>query len=228
VSALLTMVIAPLILLDRVPGQPRSRWEPPPLLACLLLGIATVALQSPTAIGVMSRGGLVPLLALAAMLVMSLGFWSVVLPLGDRLGGMLAAGYVLFGGVLISMPATLIILVPTDIYAAFHAQEASTVAPLTDQVVSGFILFAAVKIAVFTVFTVIFRDATREIAAEERDGDGGSRVPPPPDVPDWALRLSEGAPTTAEPRPRPAVGAGLHRKVRPVEDHLAGDLPDQR
>jgi hypothetical protein len=169
------------------------------------VGIATVAAQLPPAVTALSRGGAITLVALTLQLLLAIAFWSVVIPLGYRLRGLLAAGYVLLGGVFIRMPAMLLILLPHDIYASFHASAPSTIDPMTDQVVSGFILFAAVKLAIFTVFTVIFR-AAFEDPGETHDGDdGGSEVAAPPDVPLWALRLSEGAPTVAEPAPETAA-----------------------
>jgi hypothetical protein len=204
-SATLTMVLAPLCLLD---VGPASRWRRlGPFPACILISAGTVAVQLPWSVGVLGHGGVVAALALVALLFGAIAFWSLVIPPG-RLSGLAAAGYVIVGGSLISMPALLLIMAPRDLYPAYHATGSHLLDGHTDQMLSGFVLFGAVKVVIFIAFSAIFFAASREVAADS-DDDGGSRHRRvPPGLPSWALDLGPGSPSVEEPaaeREREAV-----------------------
>ena len=208
VSALMTMLLAPLCLLA-VPADSRWRRLVRPFPAIGLLAAGTVAVQLPPVVAVVAGGGVLSLLAMLGLLGAALAFWAVVVP-PARIQGLPAAAYVIVGGAFISMPALLLVMAPRDIYAAFHAQNVTGVDPHLDQLLSGFILFGAVKVVIFTAFSVIFFAAGRsEGAAEAADGDGGSRVPRrPTPLPGWVRDIVEGRPLPMVEEPAPPRAAG--------------------
>src|ERR1700730_9684662 len=122
ITALLSMVAAPLWLLDRTgrDADPRPRWGIPAFPAVTLMALGTHAVQLPAAASLLSDGGLLTALVLAVLLAGSLAFWSVVVP-PARVKGLAACGYVVIGGVPISLPSMFLILSPRDIYSALHA-----------------------------------------------------------------------------------------------------------
>lgn len=210
VISLLTMVAAPLSLLDRASGTPRRRWSIPAFPAVALMSVGTVASQLPPVVGVIGEGGPVTALALGALLLMALGFWSVVMP-PARLTGLYAAGYVVAGSLPISMPAMFLIMLPRDIYTAFHAAAASPLAPMDDQTFAGFVLFVFVKITLFVAFSCLFLSAIAERVEDDRDGDGDRERSQPPSLPGWVRQLFGDQPTVEEPAPRvrrEGVGSG--------------------
>lgn len=210
VSSLLTMVAAPLSLLDRASGASRRRWSIPAFPAVALMSVGTVATQLPPVVGVIGEGGPVTALALGVLLLMALGFWSVVMP-PARLSGMIAAGYVVAGSLPISMPAMFLIMLPRDIYTAFHAAAPGPLVPMDDQTFSGFVLFAFVKITLFVAFSCLFLSAFAERVEDDRGGDGELERPQPPALPGWVLQLLHDQPTVEEPAPpvrREGVGSG--------------------
>jgi cytochrome c oxidase assembly factor CtaG len=212
ISAFLTMAVAPLWLLDRSDKGTarRPRWSIPAFPAVTLIAAGTIAVQLPAAVSILSEGGPVTALALSALLVGAIAFWSVVLP-PARVRGIAACGYVVIGGVPISMPAMFLILSQRDIYATFHASTAPAIGAYNDQLFAGFILFAAVKMAIWVVGSCVFFAAARE-AGPPDDDDGGRPVPVGPKVPGWVLGLAENAPTVEEPGPTPA-SPGNREKV---------------
>jgi len=231
--ALLTMVIAPLCLFrgHAIPVRPFP--------AIFFVSAGTIAIQLPAVVAPVSRGGIITILALGALLLGAIAFWSVVIAPQPRIAGLKAAGYVVVGGVPISMPALFLMMAPRDLYASFHASAPSALDPHLDQMLSGFILFSAVKIVIFIVGSVIFFAASREVATDE--GDDGQRQPTGrPDLPHWARQLSPTSPTVEEPaarekarlaphhtspRKRGEDAGSLERQVGAVKDHFAGDLP---
>jgi hypothetical protein len=197
VSALLTMVAAPLILLH--PGAGRRRWTVPAFPAVALMSAGTLASQAPPVVAVIGEGGPLTAVVLVALLVMAVGFWSVVMP-PARLRGLGGAAYVVAGSLPISMPAMFLLTVPRDIYASFHALAPSPLAALDDQILAGFILFAAVKVTMFVAFTCLFIAASREKVEDGPDEGGGDRGSTrPPALPGWVRGLLAGAPTVDEP-----------------------------
>jgi hypothetical protein len=210
VSSLLTMVAAPLCLLDRASGASRRRWSLPAFPAVALMSVGMVVSQLPPVVGFIGEGGPVTALALVAMLVMALGFWSVVMP-PARLSGMIAAGYVVAGSLPISMPAMFLIMLPRDIYTAFHAAGPGPLAPMDDQTFSGFVLFAFVKITLLVAFSCLFLSAVADRVEDDRGGEGERERRQPPDLPGWVRELLRGEPTVEEPVPqvrRERVGSG--------------------
>ena len=207
ISALLSMIIAPVWLLD--PGD--GRWvrrirRITPFVGVLLISVGTIALQAPAVVGYISDGGPVTAVALTAMLAGSIGFWTMVMPPDPPIRGVAAAGYVLIGGMPISLPAMMLILMPRDIYAAFHAAASSPIDGHTDQLLAGFLLFAAVKLAIFGVATILFVQASREVPEDEEDGDDEGTREPLPVVPGWLNELGrEPLPTEPDPMPGLAV-----------------------
>jgi cytochrome c oxidase assembly factor CtaG len=216
ITAFLSMVAAPLWLLDRTgrtPEPPRPSWGIPAFPAVTLIALGTNAVQLPAAANLLSDGGLATALVLAALLGGSLAFWSVVVP-PARVKGLAACGYVVIGGVPISLPAMFLILSPRDIYATFHAASPPAIGALNDQLYAGFILFAAVKIAIWVVGSCVFFAAAAESAASDDDDDGGRPVPAEPKLPGWVRELAADSPTAEEPavaaigeREKEAVGA---------------------
>jgi hypothetical protein len=209
ITAFLSMVAAPLWLLDRTGREAdrRPRWGIPAFPAVTLIALGTNAVQLPGAAGLVSDGGLPTALVLAALLAGSLAFWSVVVP-PARIKGLAACGYVVIGGVPISLPAMFLILSPRDIYSAFHAASPPAIGAMNDQLYAGFILFAAVKIAIWVVGSCVFFAAAAESAASDDDDDGGRLVPVDPTLPGWVMALSAGSPTAEEP----AVAAARERE----------------
>jgi hypothetical protein len=212
ISALLTMVIAPLWLLD--PGS--GRWlarirRVTPYAGVLLVSLGTILVQLPAVVGSISDGGPLTALALTALLVGAIAFWSMVMPPAPRVTGIGAAGYVIIGGLPISMPAMILILVPGDVYGDFHAHGSAGVDGHLDQLIAGFILFAAVKIVIFSVASMIFVQASREVpAGEDDDDDGGRPVPVAPRVPGWVREL------VRDPLPDEPAPALPEREKEPV------------
>jgi hypothetical protein len=204
ISAFLTMAVAPLWLLDRGEQGPahRPRWSIPAFPAVTLIAAGTIAVQLPAAVNILSEGGAVAAVALSALLLGAIAFWSVVVP-PARIRGLGACGYVVIGGVPISMPAMFLILSQRDLYAGFHASHAPAIGAINDQLFAGFILFAAVKIAIWAVASCVFFAAAGE-ASPAYDDDGGRPVPAGPNLPGWVLGLAADSPTTDEPRPIPA------------------------
>jgi hypothetical protein len=202
ITAFLSMVAAPLWLLDRTGrnADARPRWGIPAFPAVTLVALGTNAVQLPAAANLLSDGGLPTALVLAALLVGSLAFWSVVVP-PARIKGLAACGYVIIGGVPISLPAMFLILSPRDIYSAFHAASPPAIGALNDQLYAGFILFAAVKIAIWVVGSCVFfaAAAAESAASDDDDDDGGHRVPVEPRLPGWVRELSADSPTAEEP-----------------------------
>jgi cytochrome c oxidase assembly factor CtaG len=135
---------------------------------------------------------------LAALLAGSLAFWSVVVP-PARIKGLAACGYVIIGGVPISLPAMFLILSPRDIYSTFHAASPPAIGALNDQLYAGFILFAAVKIAIWVVGSCVFFAAANADNAAAEDDDGGRPVPVEPRLPGWVRELTADSPTAEEP-----------------------------
>jgi cytochrome c oxidase assembly factor CtaG len=177
-----------------------------------MVSLGTILVQLPPVVGSISDGGPLTALALTALLVGAIAFWSMVMRPAPRVTGIGAAGYVIIGGLPISMPAMLLILVPGDVYGEFHANGAALVDGHLDQLIAGFILFAAVKVVIFTVASMIFVQASREVPAEDdEDDDGGRPVPQaPPGVPGWVRELvrdplpDEPAPALPEREKEPA------------------------
>lgn len=198
VSSLLTMVAAPLSLLDRTTGVSRRRWSVPAFPAVALMSVGTLASQAPPVVAAIGEGGLLTVAALAMLLVMAIGFWSVVIP-PARLKGLHAVGYMLLGSLPISMPAMFLIMLPRDIYTAFHAAAPGPLSALDDQTFAGFVLFAFVKVTLFVAFSFLFLSALAE-PAEGEDGDEGGRAgKEPPNLPGWVRALLAGEPTVDEP-----------------------------
>ena len=194
-------------------SRPPAALGIPAFPAVTLMALGTNAVQLPAAASLLSDGGLPTALVLGALLAGSLAFWSVVVP-PARVKGLAACGYVLIGGVPISLPAMFMILSPRDIYAAFHAASPPAIGALNDQLYAGFILFAAVKIAIWVVGSCVFFAAAAESAAADDDDDGGRPVPVEPKLPGWVMELSASSPTADEPavaavgeREKEAVGA---------------------
>jgi len=208
VTSAVTMVLAPLSLLDqphggwlRIPGFLRR-----PFPAVTLLSIGDIAILLPPVVALLDGGGAGSAAVLALLYGGALTFWAVVMP-PARVTGIGAAGYVCAGSVPISMPALLLILAPRDLYPAFHAAGTMGIGGQPDQQVAGFIVFGMVKVVIFIAFSVIFMAAA---ASEERDhgegggDDGGSRVRrPAPGLPGWALDLGPASPSVPEPEPEP-------------------------
>lgn len=208
VSSLLTMVAAPLCLVDRSTGDSRRRWSVPAFPAVVLMSLGTIGSQLPPVVAVIGDGGPVTVGALGLLLLMSLGFWSVVMP-PARLTGMIAAGYMVIGSMPISMPAMFLITLPRDIYTSFHAAAPGPLPPLDDQTFSGFVLFVFVKVTLFVAFSCLFLSAIAE--PDDRGGDGDRDRRQPPAVPGWVREILSGEPTVDEPRPavpREPVGSG--------------------
>jgi hypothetical protein len=215
VSALLTLVVAPLWLLDRSEpaAAPKHAGISPltvsPFLAVFLMAAGTISVQLPPVVAVLSEGGLITALALSLLLLGAIAFWSVLIA-PARVTGIAACGYVVIGGLPISMPAMFLILSPRDIYTGLHAAAPPIIGPMNDQLFAGFILFAAVKIAIWTVATIVFFAAARESAGPDDDDGGlvvpaGPTIPALPAVPDWVLGLATDAPTADEPVAAPPV-----------------------
>jgi cytochrome c oxidase assembly factor CtaG len=203
--ASLTMVAAPLSLLDR----PATRWlqRLGPLPSCLVVGTSAIVIQLPAPASVVGGGGPFALAAYAVLFASAVAFWAVVVPQPARLNGLYAAGYVIAGSVPLSMPALLLMMVPTDLYAGYHAQSPPLIAAMTDQLLAGFVLFATVKVSVFTAFTAIFRAAAREVPADGAGPGGGEHPPGPPELPDWARGLGPASLSVEEPVPAREVPA---------------------
>ncbi|MEA2684204.1 MAG: hypothetical protein QOK05_2532 [Chloroflexota bacterium] len=209
VSSLLTMVAAPLCLLDRGTGESRRRWSVPAFPAVVLMSVGTIGSQLPPVVALIGEGGPVTVVALVGLLLMSLAFWSVVMP-PARLRGLIAAGYVVIGSMPISMPAMFLITLPRDIYTAFHAAAPSPMPALDDQTFSGFVLFVFVKVTLFVAFSCLFLSAVSEAADDERGGEGGRERRQPPALPGWVREILSGHPTVEEPQAdvsREPVGA---------------------
>ncbi|GAC1329985.1 MAG: hypothetical protein NVSMB17_06830 [Candidatus Dormibacteria bacterium] len=207
-TALLTMVAAPLALLDRNTGPSRRRWSIPAFPAVALMSVGTVFFQAPPVVAVIGEGGLLSAAAMGALLLMAMGFWSVVMP-PARLRGLAGAAYVIAGSLPISMPAMFLLTLPRDIYGAFHAAAASPLPGLEDQIYSGFVLFVSVKVTLFVAFTFLFLSAASEKAEGGGDDHGGDReARRPPTLPGWVKALLEGEPTVDEPAVRVVTGAG--------------------
>jgi hypothetical protein len=186
-------------------GRNPPRWFTVPIPACLAVSVVGVTLQLPPVAAVVGTRGLVAMVALSVLLVASIAFWSVVNAPAPRLSGALGAGYVVLGGVPISMPGLILMVAPRDIYSAFHAAGASLLAPTADQQLAGFALLGVVKLGVLIAFTVIFIGAYRE--APDYAGGGGQgpgRDETPPDLPRWAAGLGPQSPAVEEPTPVPA------------------------
>jgi cytochrome c oxidase assembly factor CtaG len=200
ITAFLSMVAAPLWLLDRTgrDADRRPRRGIPAFPAVTLMALGTNAVQLPAAARLLSDGGLLTALVLAVLLAGSLAFWSVVVP-PARIKGLAACGYVVIGGVPISLPSMFLILSPRDIYSAFHAASPPAIGALNDQLYAGFILFAAVKISIWVVGSCVFFAAAAESAAADDGDDGGRPVPVEPRLPDWVMELSADSPTVDEP-----------------------------
>jgi hypothetical protein len=210
ISTLLTLVVAPLWLLDRSErAAAESHFTISPFLAVFLMAAGTISVQLPAVVAVLSDGGLITALALSALLLAAIAFWSVLIA-PARVSGIAACGYVVIGGLPISMPAMFMILSSRDLYAGFHAAAPPLIGAMDDQLYAGFLLFASVKIAIWAVASIVFFAAARESAAPD-DDDGGLPVPAGPTVPGWVLGLASGAPTADEPVP-----------VAPVEKETAG------
>jgi cytochrome c oxidase assembly factor CtaG len=201
-TAILTMVIAPLCLIGRRqrPGS-RPPFSASPFYAIFLVSAGTIALQLPAVVSPVSRGGLITILALTALLLGAVAFWSVVIAPRPRVAGVRAAGYVIVGGVPISMPALFLIIAPRDLYSAFHASLPAALDPHVDQMLSGFVLFTAVKVVIFIVASVIFFAAANETSASGPDQGGSAPDAGRPHLPDWARRLGPGSPAVEEPAP---------------------------
>ena len=208
-SAALTMGLAPLCLLA-VPRASRLRRLARPFPSIVLLSLGTIAVQLPGVVSVVADGGLLSLTAMTVLLLGALAFWAVVVP-PARLSGLAAAGYVIVGGAFISMPALLLVMSPRDLYRGFHAANPTGFDPHVDQLLSGFVLFGAVKLVIFAAFSVIFfAAARREPTAAGDDGDGGSRVPREPGpLPGWVRDIVEGRPLPTAEEPEPARLAGV-------------------
>ena len=199
-SSLLTMVAAPLSLLDRTTGQSRRRWSVPAFPAVVLMSVGTVASQAPPVVAAIGEGGAITALAMTALLLVAMAFWSVVIP-PARLTGLHAVGYMLLGFMPISMPAMFLIMLPRDIYTAFHAAARGPLAPMDDQTFAGFVLFAFVKITLFVAFTLLFVSALAQ-RVDGEDGDDRDRSgKEPPSLPGWVRALLQGEPTVDEPAP---------------------------
>jgi hypothetical protein len=200
VGSLLTMVAAPLSLLDRGVGGGR-RWSVPALPAVVMMSAGTLASQAPPVVTVIGEGGLLTAGALTLLFLAALGFWSVIIQ-PARLRGLHAVGYLLLGFMPISMPAMFLIMLPRDIYTTFHAAGHSPLAPMDDQIFAGFALFALVKITLFVAFTFLFLAAWAQRVdgddGEDRDGQGAV----PPGLPGWVRALLQGEPTVDEPVPQ--------------------------
>lgn len=210
VSSLLTMVAAPLCLLDRATGDSRRRWSVPAFPAVVLMSVGAIGSQLPPVVAVIGDGGPVAVAALGTLLLMSLGFWSVVMP-PARLRGLMAAGYVVIGSMPISLPAMFLITLPRDIYTAFHAAALGPLPPMDDQTFSGFVLFVFVKVTLFVAFSCLFLSAIAEGAEDDGGGDGDRERRQPPALPGWVREILRGEPTVDEPRPdvsREPVGSG--------------------
>jgi hypothetical protein len=197
-SAVLTMLVAPLCLLDRADGASRRRWSIPAFPAVTLMSIGMIGAQLPPVVAVIGQGGPVTALAMAGLLLLALGFWSVVMP-PARIRGLMAAGYVVMGSLPISMPAMFILMLPRDIYTAFHAGAAGPLAPMDDQIYSGFVLFAFVKITLFVAFSVLFLKAFADRIEDGGTDRGDGRGQEPPALPGWVRGLLRGEPTVDEP-----------------------------
>jgi hypothetical protein len=165
------------------------------------MSAGTVASQAPPAVAAIGGGGPVTALALVALLLVAIGFWSVVIP-PARLKGLQAVGYMLVGFMPISMPAMFLIMLPRDIYTAFHAAGRGALAPLDDQTFAGFVLFAFVKITLFVAFTFLFLAALAQRVEGEDGGDGDRGDNQPPSLPGWVRALLQGEPTVDEPVPQ--------------------------
>ena len=208
VSAVLTMLLAPLCLLDVGERSPLRRFARPfPSIA--LLAVGTVAIQLPPIVGAVADGGWLSGVAMIVLLLCALAFWGAVVS-PARLSGIPAAAYVIVGGALISMPALLLVLSPSDLYRGFHSANPSAFDSHLDQLLSGFVLFGAVKVVIFVAFSVIFFSAARgEAAGAESEDDGGSRVPAPrAPLPGWVRDIVEGRPLPTVDEPSPATTAG--------------------
>ena len=200
ISAILTMCLAPLWLLDHgTLGRLRRVASKFPLPAVMLVGAGTIAVQLPGVVTWMSGGGLPALAGFAGLMACALVFWAVVIGGAPRLTGLAAGGYVIGGGLPISMPAMLLILIPRDVYSGLHAAAPPAIGGLTDQLLAGMFLFASVKIAIFAVFTAVFLKAAGEVSADDDDGGGGRPQRTPPQLPGWVRAIYNGAPTVDEP-----------------------------
>jgi len=209
IDSLLTMVAAPLCLLDGGAGESRRRWSVPAFPAVALMSVGTVAYQLPPVVVVIGEGGALTAAAMVLLLLMALGFWSVVMP-PARLKGLVAAAYVVIGSLPISMPAMFLIMLPRDIYGAFHATAAGPLGPMDDQTLSGFVLFAFVKITLFVAFSVLFLSAFPQQVEDAGDSGGDRELQGPPALPGWVRAVLSDEPTVEEPTPtreRQAVGA---------------------
>jgi len=223
ISVVLTMMVAPLWLLDRAEppgagsGSYSSKFTVSPFLAVFLMAAGTIGVQLPPVVAVLTEGGLPTALALTALLLGAIAFWSVLVA-PARVSGIAACGYVVIGGLPISMPAMFMILSPRDLYADLHAGSPPLIGAMNDQLYAGFILFAAMKITIWTVASIVFFAAAAESASPEDDDGGllvpaGPTVPARPEVPSWVLGLATDAPTADEPLPVPVgeretAGAG--------------------
>ncbi|GAC1581626.1 MAG: hypothetical protein NVS3B24_18500 [Candidatus Dormibacteria bacterium] len=210
-TALLTMVVAPLSLL----GRSRSPWGAP-IGSVLLLPAGTITVQLPPVVTALSGNPVLEALALSLLTLAAVAFWSVVMPPG-RLQGLVAAGYVLIGGLPISLPALFLSVSARDFYGGFHAKGSPGMDPLTDQLMSGFVMFGVVKVVIFVAFTALFiAESRREPTEIEEDHrrDGGRPALPDPALPGWALGLGEGGPTVPEPVPA-TVASRRYQAVRP-------------
>lgn len=198
VSSLLTMVAAPLSLLDRTTGASRRRWSITAFPAVALMSAGTVASQAPPVVAAIGEGGLLTVAALGVLLLMAIGFWSVIIP-PARLQGLHAVGYMLLGSLPISMPAMFLIMLPRDIYTAFHAAAPGPLSAMDDQTFAGFVLFAFVKVTLFVAFTILFLSALAQRVEGEDGDDRAGAGKEPPNLPGWVKALLSGEPTVDEP-----------------------------
>ncbi|MHB8507131.1 MAG: cytochrome c oxidase assembly protein [Candidatus Dormibacteria bacterium] len=202
-TGLLTMALPPLCLLNVREGCRADRLlrrVSHPVLSVFLLAAAAIAAQAPPVVLALSAGGPLTVLALGAVFIVALGFWSVLISPAPRLKGVYGAAYIIAGGMPISMPSMLIMALPHDLYAGLHAVAPPGFDPMLDQQVSGFILFIAIKVAIFSVASAVFFAAARasEAGGGRRDDDR-EPVPQPPGLPGWVGRMVAGGPTADEP-----------------------------
>ena len=214
ISAFLTMVVAPLWLLDRTgrstPAQPT--WKIPAFPAITLMAVGTIRVQLPRRSACSARAASRRRVALAALLAGAIAFWSVIVP-PARVKGLSACGYVVIGGLPISMPAMFLILSSRDLYAGFHAAMPPAIGAINDQLYAGFVLFAAVKIAIWVVGSCVFFAAAAAESAAADDDDGGRPAPVEPRLPGWVMEMAIDSPTTEEPMPAPPVPMAESEKV---------------
>ena len=197
IAALLTMILAPVCLLDRDPAR-RPAIRVPAFIAVFLLSAGDIAIQAAPVAEAVAQGGAVAALVMSALVVGAVAFWSVVIP-PARIGGLAAGGYVVAGSLPISMPAMFLILAQRDLYPGLHPAGATLLDGRTDQLLAGFVLFATVKVTVFVAFTILFVAASREPQAGDDDHGGHREAGPGPGLPGWAKGLGPASPAVEEP-----------------------------